>query len=297
MTTPVQGLTGALNQPFLSPSKENIPLVQGIAVTAPEPPPPGLPTLAGWELWIPPRPNVFNDGMAVYEILGTDAQIVQFPLRAGRKIMCFSGAMAYMSDGMNMTVALAGVGKTFGRLAGGGSLFQITYTNDSPKDGFIAMTPDYPGVIVPMNMKTCPSGRIIALRDSFLCSTVGLGDVTTDVGACFNPASSVGGVCCSGVDFVCQTLSNGEWAFLVAMGTVLQKNLEGGEKILVDTDSVLCFESSVRIDIQNVGNVAACCCGGEGLFNTTMTGPGKIWIQSLSIDKMRRLFPPPKQKN
>jgi hypothetical protein len=70
------------------------------------------------------------------------------------------------------------------------------------------------------------------------------------------------------------------------------QNLQPGEKLLVDTESILCFESSVTIDIQWVGNVAAICCGGEGLFNTTMTGPGKIWMQSMSIDKMRTLFPP-----
>lgn len=109
-----------------------------------------------------------------------------------------------MSDGMQMEVKLAGLKKTFGRLAGGGSLFEVVYTNNSPNDGFIAMTPDYPGVIVPINMQSCPAGKIIALRDSFLCSTVGLGEVTTDVGAGFNPASSVGGVCCSGVDFIVQ---------------------------------------------------------------------------------------------
>lgn len=118
--------------------------------------------------------------------------------------MCFSGAMAYMSDGMKMSVQLAGLGKTFGRLAGGGSLFQITYTNESPTDGYVAMTPDYPGVIVPINMQACPSGRIVAMRDSFLCATVGLGGYMTDVGAGFNPANSVGGFCCSGVDFIVQ---------------------------------------------------------------------------------------------
>jgi len=137
--------------------------------------------------------------------------------------MCFSGAMAYMSDGMTMDVQLAGFGKTFGRLAGGGSLFQVTYTNQSSKDGFIAMTPDYPGVIVPINMHACPSGKIVAVRDSFLCATYGLNEMTTDVSAGFNPANSVGGMCCSGVDFIVQTVSNGEWAFLMAMGTVLQK--------------------------------------------------------------------------
>ena len=63
---------------------------------------PGIPLLAGFELWIPPRPAKYQDGLPVYEILGTDAQIVQFPLRAGRQIMCFSGAMCYMSVGMKM---------------------------------------------------------------------------------------------------------------------------------------------------------------------------------------------------
>lgn len=113
----------------------------------------------------------------------------------------------------------------------------------------------------------------------------------------FNPASSVGSFCCSGIDFIVQTVSNGEWAFLMAMGTVIVKQLNPGEKILVDTDSILCFESSVTIDIQWVGNAAAICCGGEGLFNTTLTGPGKIWIQSMSIDKMRKLFPPQVQSS
>lgn len=74
--------------------------------------------------------------------------------------------------------------------------------------------------------------------------------------------------------------------------TVVTKTLNQGESILVDGDAILCFESSVTIDIEFVGNFAASCCGGEGLFNTKMSGPGKIWLQSMGIDKMRRLFPP-----
>lgn len=246
--------------------------------------------MLGFELWVPPKPGVFEDGMPIYEIIGTEAQIVQFPLRSGRCVTCFSGAMAYMSDGVKMEVKLAGAKKTFGRLAGGGSLFQLTYTNIGTADGYIAMAPDYPGVIFPINMST--SGKIIALRDSFLCSTIDLGGTETDISAGFNPAQSVGGFCCSGIDFIVQTVENGEWAFLMAMGTVVTRTLAPGEKIIVDTDSIVCFESSVTVDIQWVGNVTTVCCGGEGLFNTTLTGPGKIWMQSLSIDKMRKLFPP-----
>lgn len=246
--------------------------------------------LEGFELWFPPKPELYDDGMPIYEIIGTDAQIVQFPLRAGRQITCFSGAMAYMSDGMTMEVKLGGLKKTFGRLAGGGSLFEITYANTTGTDGYIGMTGDYPGVIVPINMSS--SGKIMALRDSFLCSTAGIGGQTTDVSAGFNPAQSVAAKCCSGFDFIVQSVERGEWAFIMATGTVLKRTLAPGEKILVDGDSILCFESSVTIDIRSVGGWAAMCCAGEGLFNTEMTGPGTIWLQSLSIDKMRKLFPP-----
>jgi len=247
--------------------------------------------LEGFELWVPPTsPTYKEDGMPYYEIIGTDAQIVQFPVRAGRKVMCFSGAMAYMSKGMQMDVQLAGFGKTFGRMVGGGSLFQVTYTNDTGSDGYIGMTPDYPGVIVPINMSA--TGKVVALRDSFLCATVGIGDQMTDVGAGFNPASNALAFCCSGMDFIVQTVENGEWAFLMAMGTVIKKTLAEGEQILVDGNSILCFETSVTVDVRPVGGIAAICCGGEGIFNTEMNGPGTVFLQSMSIDKLRLLFPP-----
>lgn len=115
-----------------------------------------------------------------------------------------------MSSSMKMQAQLAGVGKTFGRLVGGGSLFQLTFTNDGQEVGYIACTPDYPGVIVPINMQSC-SGKIYCQRDSFLCSTVAIGNHTTDVSGAFNPADSVSGFCCSGIDWLVQSLEHGEW--------------------------------------------------------------------------------------
>jgi uncharacterized protein (AIM24 family) len=84
----------------------------------------------------------------------------------------------------------------------------------------------------------------------------------------------------------------------MAMGTVVKKRLEAGESILVDGDSILCFESSITVEVRAVGNgsftgnLAAICCAGEGIFNTELIGPGTIYLQSMSIDKLRRLFPP-----
>jgi uncharacterized protein (AIM24 family) len=101
----------------------------------------------------------------------------------------------HRSSSFPLDVQLAGLKKTFGRLAGGGSLFQVTYTNTNGDDNsYIAMTPDYPGVIVPINMSV--TGKIIALRDSFLCATVGVGKEMTDVSAGFNPASGPISFCC-----------------------------------------------------------------------------------------------------
>ena len=71
---------------------------------------------------------------------------------------------------------------------------------------------------------------------------------------------------------IVQTVENGEWAFLMAMGTVIKKTLNQGETLLVDGKSILCFESSVSVDVRPVGGIAAMCCGGEGIFNTELTG-------------------------
>jgi len=240
--------------------------------------------LPGFEQWVPPVPEEYNDGMPIYEILGTDAQIVQFPIRPDRKIHCFAGAMAYMSDGITMEAQFGGLGRTIGRLAGGGSIFEVIYTNTSGRDGYVAMTPDYPGVIVPIDLRV--SRKIIALRDSYLCGASGLGEEFPTISAGFNPARSVGSFCCSGFDFIVQTIEDGHWAFLMAMGTVVKKTLQAGESILVDGNSLLCFEPTVTIDIRAVGSLAAMCCASEGLFNTELFGPGTIWMQSLSIDKV-----------
>jgi hypothetical protein len=179
-----------------------------------------------FELWVATNRTMFSsDGMPS---LKSWEQTLQMYSSQSRQVVksCVFGAMAYMSDGMTMKVQLAGLAKTFGRLAGGGSLFQVMYTNETDQDGYIAMTPDYPGVIVPINMASCPSGKIVSMRDSFLCATVGLGDVMTDVGAGFNPATSVGGFCCNGVDFIVQTVSNGEWAFLMVRTHVEEERHE-----------------------------------------------------------------------
>jgi len=196
-----------------------------------------------------------------------------------------------MSADIIMEVKLAGFMGTVKRVAGGGSLFLVTYTNSSGSEaGYISMTPDYPGIIVPICLHD--HTKICAMRDSYICSFSTFDQQETQISAGFNPAQSVAGFCCSGIDFIVQTLSDGEWVFLQAMGTVITRTLAAGEVILVDTRSILCFDATVTVDIRRVGGCCAMFCAGAGLFHTEMHGPGKVWMQSMSIDKLRDLFPP-----
>ena len=123
-----------------------------------------------------------------------------------------------------------------------------------------------------------------------MCS---VGMQETQLSVDFNGAKSMAGMCCGGVSFIVQTLTGGSWSFLCAMGTVISRELQPGEEIIVDTNSILAFTDQVSIDVRAVGGCGAMCCAGEGAFNTVLTGPGKIFLQSMPIEKLRALFPKP----
>jgi len=171
---------------------------------------------------------------------------------------------------------------------GGESIFKCIYTNNTSGPGYVAMTSDIPGVIVPINMQEC--GTIKCKLGAWLCST---GNMETQVAAGFNPAQSIAGACCGGMNFIVQELSGGSWSFLAAMGTIISRDLEAGEEMIVDTNSILAMSGDVSLDVRAVGGIGAMCCAGEGAFNTVLTGPGKVWLESMPIEKLRSLFPAP----
>ena len=194
-----------------------------------------------------------------------------------------------------MEVKFLGFLKTLGRIAGGGSLFSVTFTNKNDEMGYVAMTPTVPGVIVPIDMTEHP--EILASRDSYICS-IGSGE-DTSVTASFNPATSAAGCVCTGEGLVMQSIKGGTQAFLVAMGTVVVKNLGENEEIIVDTDSLLAMTTGVKLDARVTAQCCSCSqmCGGEGLFNTVLRGPGTVWMESMSISRLRALFPPPPEND
>ena len=233
-----------------------------------------------------------NNGMPMFEILGTTCQIVQFPLQPMESVTAEPGAMCYMNNGCKMKVEVGGLMAMMGAAIGGESPFKTIYTNKTNAPGCVAMTTDIPGVIVPIDMNNI-DGTLRCKRGAWVCST---GNKETEVLAGFNPAQSVAGACCGGMNFILQELKGGNWSFLSAMGTVITRELAPGEEIIVDTDSILAMTGNILLDVRAAGGCGAMCCGGEGLFNTVLTGPGKIYMQSMPIEKLRSLFPkPPKE--
>ena len=232
-----------------------------------------------------------DNGLPEYEIIGSDGQVCQIPLAPGQAVTCDSGGMCYTSNDVKMEARFLGFFKTLGRFAGGGSLMSITYTNEGSEIGYVAMTPNIPGVVVPIDMREYP--RLLCSRDSFLCS-LGTGEDTV-VGMGFNPSSSVAGCFCGGEDLIMQGVNDGTMCFMAGMGTVITKKLEEGEEMLVDTNSILCLTAGIGFDARKTAQCCsvAQCCGGEGLFNTVLKGPGTVWMESMSIGKLRALFPPP----
>ncbi len=195
--------------------------------------------------------------------------------------------MCYMNNGCKLNIVSDGLMGMIGAAMGGESPWKCVYENKSGDMGYVAITTDIPGVMVPIDMQAV--GMLRCKRGAWVCST----GRSTQVSAGFNPSGSLGGQCCAGLDFIMQELKEGEWSFLSAMGTVVTRELQPGEEIIVDTNSILAMTEGVNVDVRAVGGCGAMCCAGEGAFNTVLTGPGKIWLQSMPIEKLRALFPPP----
>ena len=194
-----------------------------------------------------------------------------------------------MSDGMhNEMVMQKGLFGAMGAAVSGESPFQQVYHNRTNNPGYVACTSDIPGVLVPVDMSRC--GTLKCKLGAWVCS---VGKQETQINVDFNGGKGLGGMCCSGMSFIVQSLSGGSWSFLCAMGTVISKELQQGEEIIVDTNSILAYTDQVQMDVRAVGGCGAMCCAGEGAFNTVLTGPGKIFLQSMPIEKLRALFPKP----
>ena len=220
-----------------------------------------------------------------YEIRGGEFPVVICNLNDGEAMITERGSMVWQTPNIGMETRGGGVGKMFARAFSGDSMFQNIYT--ARGSGTIAFGTSFPGRIIPMQIG--PGREIVMQKRSFLASTPGV-----KLEVIFN--KKLGAGLFGGEGFIMQRLSGEGLAFVEIDGDVFETELASGEELIADTGNVAAFESSVQMDIRQVPGLKNKLLGGEGLFNTLLTGPGKVWLQTMPISgvaaALRPYFPP-----
>ena len=221
-----------------------------------------------------------------YRILGETVPVVEMQLDRGDAIFTQSGGMTWMSDGIDMqTNTRGGFMKGLGRMFAGESMFMTTYTamRDQALIGFAATAP---GAVLPVDLNETPA--LICQKGAFLCA-----QSSVNIRAVFTKKLSTGFF--GGEGFILQEISGRGMAFLEIDGDKIIKELAPGERIKVDTGNVVAFEPSVNYDIEMIRGGMNIFLGGEGLFMTTLTGPGKVILQTQSflefVGRIRQYIP------
>jgi uncharacterized protein (TIGR00266 family) len=214
-----------------------------------------------------------------YQILGNDLQLVEIELDPGEGVRAEIGTMTYMEDGIEMQTGMGGdMFSGFKRALTGESFFITTFLNNDKRKRRVAFAAPYPGKIMPFDLDQF-NGQLLCQKDSFLCAARG-----TNIDIAFT--RRIGAGFFGGEGFILQRLSGDGLVFVHAGGTVIEKELAGGETLRVDTGCLVAFATTVDYDIKFVGGFKNALFGGEGLFLAKMTGPGKVYLQSLPFSRL-----------
>lgn len=217
--------------------------------------------------------------MIDYKIYGDDLQLVEIELDPGEGVRAEVGTMAYLEDGIEMQTSTGG-GLVSGlkRAVTGESFFITTFANKGRNKAHAAFAAPYPGKVIPLDL-TQLGGKFLCQKDSFLCAAVGI-----EIEVAFTKRLGAG--IFGGEGFILQRLEGQGLAFVHAGGTIIEKDLAQGETLRVDTGCLVAFAPTVDYDIQFIGGFKNVLFGGEGLFFAKMTGPGKVYLQSLPFSRM-----------
>ena len=207
-----------------------------------------------------------------YEIKGGNFPVVTCTLSSGEQMITEKGSMVWMSSNIDMETQGGGLGKMFSKAFSGESMFQNIYT--ARGEGMITFGSSFPGQIIPLQVS--PGREMILQKSAFLASETG---VTLSI--FFN--KKLGAGLFGGEGFIMQKISGQGIAFVEIDGELVEYDLKPGEALVVDTGNVAGFESTVSMDIRQVPGLKNKLLGGEGLFNTHLTGPGKVWLQTMPI--------------
>lgn len=218
----------------------------------------------------------------IYNIEGAPMPVVICELEDRECMICEGGGMAWMSPNMLMeTTSGGGLGKMFGRMMSGEKLFLNRYTASGK--GMIAFASCFPGSVEAFDIM--PGSGIIAQKSAFLAAEAGV-ELST-----FFRRSVAGGLF-GGEGFIMQKISGRGTAFLEFDGYVKTYDLQPGQQIIVDTGSLAAMSETCQMDIVSLPGIKNALFGGEGLFNTRITGPGKVWLQTMPISRMAEVLRP-----
>ena len=209
-----------------------------------------------------------------YEIKGGNLPVLICHLEAGESMICESGAMSWMDDEIEMETKGDGIGKMFGRLVTSEKLFQNRYV--ARRAGEIAFASSFPGSILPVRIT--PDKPIIVQKSAFLAST---GNIELSVHLQKKLSKGLFG----GEGFVLQRISGDGMAFLEIDGSSIEYDLPAGERKILSTGYLAMMDATCSVDVQTVKGVKNVLFGGEGLFNTVVSGPGHVVLQTMPIVK------------
>ena len=223
-----------------------------------------------------------------YKIGGHDVQYVEIELDPNETVIAEAGAMLYMKDGIDFQTKMGDGSEPdkglFGKLLSaasrkitGESIFITHFTHRGMGKSHVAFAAPYPGTIVPLELNEL-GGKVIVQRDAFLCAALG-----TKISMHFNRKLGAGFF--GGEGFILQKLQGDGRAFIHAGGTLIEHELNG-ETLRVDTGCVVGFQEGIDFNIEQAGGLKSMVFGGEGLFLATLRGTGKVWLQSMPINKL-----------
>lgn len=224
-----------------------------------------------------------------FEILGEELQSVEIELDPSETVIAEAGAFMYMDDGIAMNTIFGDgsrqdqgiLNKLFSagkRILTGESLFMTAFTNEGYNKKRVSFASPYPGKIIPLDLAQHQQ-KIICQKDAFLCAAKGV-----SVGIAFQ--KRIGAGLFGGEGFIMQKLEGDGMAFVHAGGNIVERELQPGETLKVDTGCIVAFTSGIDYDIQFVGGIRNTLFGGEGVFFARLQGPGKVWIQSMPFSRL-----------
>ena len=209
-----------------------------------------------------------------YEVKGGDMPVVICHLEAGEKMITEKGSMVWMSRNMKMETTGGGMGKMFGRMLTGESMFRNVYTAEGG-NGMIAFASSFPGSI--RAIEVTPDKPVVMQKSAFLAATSGV-----ELSVFFQ--KKIGSAMFGGEGFLMQQVSGSGIVFAEIDGSAVEYELKSGQQLVVDTGNLAIVDNTVTIDIETVKGVKNVLFGGEGLFNTVLTGPGKVTLQTMPLN-------------